>query len=308
MTLWGFDYSWARPSASFLKSNGCQFVCRYLSWLPNGKCIDRAEFQFLLNLGVAVVLNWEYYAEDMIRGANHYADGQTHAREAERQRKALGAPECPIYFSADFDATPGQQAAINSYLDGVASIIGRDRTGIYASYYCVERTLAAGKAKWAWQTYAWSGGNVSNKAHLLQYQNGVLGGGYDRCRSLKDNFGQITKSGVANTDGASWMSNATDFAAVLKDKTVRAALVDAIAHTDGAFKSPYGTPTNPEYTLESILLDLAKRLDSQATRITELEAKVAAPVVAVDQATVDAAVQAAFAAAVTKLNVEVKAA
>ena len=201
MTYWGWDYAWYRPSNSQLKSNGVQFVCRYLSWLPNDKVIDRAEYQNLLSQGVSVVLNWEYYAEDAIRGANHYADGQVQATEAERQRKALGAPACPIYFSADFDATPSQQTAINSWLDGVASVIGRDRTGVYGSYYVVKRSIEAGKAKWGWQTYAWSGGNIYSGAHIYQYNNGIIGGQVDQNRSLQDNFGQITPSGTVSTGG-----------------------------------------------------------------------------------------------------------
>jgi hypothetical protein len=308
MTMWGFDYSWARPNASFLSSNGCQFVCRYLSWLPNGKVIQKAEYDFLINLGIAVVLNWEYYADDMIRGSNHYADGQVHAREAERQRKAMGAPAAPIYFSADFDAQPSHQAAINSYLDGVASVIGRERTGIYASYYVIERTLSAGKALWGWQTYAWSYGNVSPKAHILQYQNGVLGGSYDRCRSLKDNFGQITKSGVADAatgSEVSWMSDFDSFKKVI--------------NTDGAIKAPdralKEAPENPSWMLSSFLREgydwdraNADAIAAVAADVKALKEAQAAPAVSVDQATIQAAVEAGVAKALESVGDTVKAA
>jgi len=37
----------------------------------------------------------------------------------------------PIYFSVDFDAQLSQQAVINDYFDGVASVLGRARTGAY---------------------------------------------------------------------------------------------------------------------------------------------------------------------------------
>jgi hypothetical protein len=318
LTLWGFDYSWARPNASFLKSNGCQFVCRYLSWLPNGKVIDKAEYDFLMSIGVAVVLNWEYYAEDMIRGANHYADGQTHAREAERQRKAMGAPAAPIYFSADFDAQPGHQAAINSYLDGVASVIGRARTGIYASYYTVERTLAAGKAMWAWQTYAWSYGNVSSRAHLYQYQNGVLGGSYDRCRSLKDDFGQITKSGVAdgnsNSGGLSWMSDVDEFKSVINtDGTIQA---PSRALAEQAATGKPVDQQNLSWSLASFLRlgydwDRSNADAIAAARKDIADLKAALPAsggVAVDQASVQAAVEAGVAKALESVPALVQAA
>jgi len=284
-----------------------QFVCRYLSWLPNGKVIDRAEFQNLLNQGIAVVLNWEYYADDAIRGSNHYSDGQVHAREAERQRIALGAPSCPLYFSADFDATPAQQAAINSYLDGVASVIGRDRVGVYGSYYVIERTLGAGKATWGWQTYAWSGGNVSSKAHLYQYLNGVMGGQADRDRSLKDNFGQITKAGVAadnsNSGGLSWMSNKSDFLALLKDADIRKELCAINWQTDGVVEDPNTIPLyestadNKEWRAASVIQNGYKLAKSGAG---------SGAAVAVDQATIEAAVEAGVAKALESVDGMVK--
>jgi hypothetical protein len=291
-----------------------QFVCRYLSWLPNGKVIDKAEFQNLLNQGIAVVLNWEYYADDAIRGSNHYADGQVQAREAERQRIALGAPVCPIYFSADFDATAGQQAAINSYLDGVASVIGRDRVGVYGSYYVIERTLGAGKAKWGWQTYAWSGGNVSSKAHLYQYLNGVMGGQADRNRSLQDNFGQITKAGVANdsnSGGLSWMSDVDSFKSVV--------------NTDGTIQAPSralaeqaatGKPANEQNTTWSMASFLrlgydwdrrnADAIAAVAADVKALKDAGAGTAVTVDQATIQAAVEAGVAKALEQVPALVK--
>jgi hypothetical protein len=285
-----------------------QFVCRYLSWLPNGKVIDKAEFQNLLNQGIAVVLNWEYYADDAIRGSNHYADGQVQAREAERQRIALGAPVCPIYFSADFDATASQQAAINSYLDGVASVIGRDRVGVYGSYYVIERTLGAGKAKWGWQTYAWSGGNVSSKAHLYQYLNGVMGGQADRNRSLQDNFGQITKSGVADAatgSEVSWMSDFDSFKTVI--------------NTDGAIKAPdravadqvaKGEKVNQEWMLSSFLREGydwdRANADAIAAVAADVKALKAAQTLPVDQATIQAAVEAGVAKALEQVPALVK--
>ena len=72
----------------------------------------------------------------------------------------------PIYFSIDFDAQPGQQAAINAYFDGVASVLGRDRTGAYGGYGVIQRLFDDGKITWGWQTYAWSYGSWDARAHL----------------------------------------------------------------------------------------------------------------------------------------------
>lgn len=238
MTYWGWDYAWWRPTNKQLKDNGVQFVCRYLSYDTTGKNLTKSEYQNLLKQGVAVVLNWEYATDAALGGK---AQGVKDAKAAEAQRKAIGAPASPIYFSCDWDATPAQQSAINAYLDGCASVIGRARVGVYGSYYVVKRAMEAGKAEWGWCTYAWSGGQVYNKGHIYQYQNGVMGGQADRNRSLQDNFGQIKPGGTVadKSEGMlSWMSNASELAAALKDPAVKKAMAEAVLNTDGVAEDP----------------------------------------------------------------------
>lgn len=304
MTYWGWDYAWWRPSNAQLKSNGVDFVCRYISYDNTGKNITKAEYNNLLRQGVAVVLNWEYATDAAKNGWNQ---GVKDAREAERQRKALGAPAAaPIYFSCDWDATPGQQGAINNYLAGCASIIGRNRVGVYGSYYVVKRSMEAGKAKWGWCTYAWSGGNVYSKAHIYQYQNGVMGGQADRNKSLQDNFGQIKPNGtVANTEGMlDWMSNASELAAALKNDAVRKALCDAVWNKDGVVASPYGDKSNPEWMASSILNEMYLNVND-AVDAAKASSGVA---VTVDQAVVKAAVEEALKAVGPMVQAAVKSA
>lgn len=261
MTYWGWDYAWARFTDKQFKDNGVQFVCRYLSYDTTGKNLTKSEYQHLLKLGISVVLNWEYATDAALKG---YAQGVKDAKAAEAQRKAIGAPAAPIYFSCDWDASPGQQAAINAYLDGCASVVGRDRVGVYGSYYVVKRSMEAGKAKWGWQTYAWSGGQIYSKAHIYQYQNGVMGGQADRNRSLQDNFGQIKPGGTVadNAEGMlSWMSNASELAAALKDPAVRKALADGVWNTDNVVKSPVGNETNPYWYASSVMNEMYKNVN-----------------------------------------------
>jgi hypothetical protein len=261
MTYWGWDYAWWRPTNKQLKDNGVQFVCRYLSYDTTGKNLTKSEYQNLLKQGVAVVLNWEYQTDAALRGKSQ---GVADAKAAEAQRKAIGAPAAPIYFSCDWDASPGQQAAINAYLDGCASVVGRDRVGVYGSYYVVKRSMEAGKAKWGWCTYAWSGGNVYSKAHIYQYQNGVMGGQADRNKSLQDNFGQIKPGGTVadKAEGMlSWMSNASELAAALKDPAVRKALADGVWNTDNVVKSPVGNETNPYWYASSVMNEMYKNVN-----------------------------------------------
>jgi len=193
----GVDYSFARPSPSGLRNEGYQFAARYLSWLPNSKVLSGGEAGALRNAGVDIVLVWEYTAHDALGG---YGDGVTQAQEAQRQANALGMPAGrPIYFSVDFDAREDQQGALNSYFDGVASVLGRERTGAYGGYYVIKRLFDAGKIGFGWQAYAWSGGQWDGRAQLRQVQNGITAAGNGGCcdldYSVAADFGQWAGSG-----------------------------------------------------------------------------------------------------------------
>ena len=189
----GVDYSFARPSPSGLHGAGYTFAARYFSYDnsgTHGKILFEGEANALLAAGVDIVSNWEYAADDALGG---YNAGVNDAKVAEGQAAAAGAPAArPIYFSVDFDATPGQQAPINDYMDGVASVLGRTRTGAYGGYYVIKRLFDAGKITWGWQTYAWSGGQWDPRAQLRQIQNGVTiaGGDCDIDEAEADDFGQ----------------------------------------------------------------------------------------------------------------------
>jgi hypothetical protein len=192
--MFGVDYSVGFPGATGLKNAGVKFICRYLSPFGNSKNISASEAKAALSAGIAVVLVWETTADRMLSGS---AAGASDARAASAMASSLGMAGIPLYFACDFDSTAGQQTAINAYLDGVASAIGRSRTGIYGGYWPVKRALDAGKAAYAWQTYAWSGGNWDSRAHIQQYQNGVRVAGIDvdLDRSMKTDFGQWPRPG-----------------------------------------------------------------------------------------------------------------
>jgi len=197
-TARGVDYAWGRPGGATLHAQGYSFAARYLSYDTSGKNISAAEATSLRNAGVDVVVVWEWGANDVTKG---YNEGVTEAREAERQALAAGMPAGrPIYFAIDFDEQASQQAVVNAYFDGVASVIGRNRTGAYAGYYAIKRLFDAGKITYGWQTYAWSGGNWDPRAQLRQTKNGVTIGGVD-CdldSAVAADFGQWGYHGGGN--------------------------------------------------------------------------------------------------------------
>lgn len=193
MPLLGLDYSGGRPGGKAIAAAGYGFVVRYLTGggarLP-GKLLTAAEYADLQAHTIAIVANWETTANRMKAG---YDAGRNDARRADAALRRLGHPAGrPVYFSADFDATPSDQVAIDSYLNGVSDVIGQDRTGVYGSYYVVKRCHGNGTARWGWQTGAWSGGQREPRAHIYQRIGTVTVGGVecDVNEALQADFGQ----------------------------------------------------------------------------------------------------------------------
>lgn len=186
----GVDYAWGRPSIDALKAAGAKFVCRYLSHDTTGKNLTRGEADQLSAAGIWIVVVWETSARRALAGAK---GGIADAEDAAAQARACGMPEGrPIYFAVDWDATQAQQVAINGYLDGAASVLGRARVGIYGGHGPVARALDAGKARWAWQTLAWSAGRWDSRAHIRQYaiEQRLGGADVDYNRATRTDFGQ----------------------------------------------------------------------------------------------------------------------
>ena len=187
----GVDYSWYRPTRAELA--GVQVVARYLvpaSW-GSGKALTAAEAAWLLAQGKTILLNWEW---SPVAARGGYAAGVRDARLAELARAEVGAPPVVIYLSADWDVQPAEVPAVLAYLAGAASVIGRDRVGVYGGYRAVAAALGAGY-RWGWQTAAWSRGRWDPRAHYRQTANSALWGGQgDRDASTGDVGGWWTGS------------------------------------------------------------------------------------------------------------------
>lgn len=196
--MFGVDYAFSpHPSILALRSAKAKFVVRYISNIPandhNGKNLVAAEARALKAARIGIVVVVEYYAKRMLEGQ---ARGREDALHADSVVKSLGMPGLPIYFAADWDASPADQPGMNAYLEGAASAIGVKRVGLYGGYYPIKRSFDAGKIAYGWQTYAWSGGLWDSRAQLRQYRNSVTLGGasvdYDESahEGPIDDFGQ----------------------------------------------------------------------------------------------------------------------
>ncbi len=200
----GLDYV-SGPSIAALKAAGVTFVCRYLSSvneLTKVKLLTPTEADTLLKADIAIVSNYEWYAERVLEG---YQSGQQDAQIAASQHHACGGPpDSPIYFSVDMDL---QGPEVVNYFHGVHSVLPLSRIGAYGSYRVMKFLLDNHLITWAWQTYAWSGGQWEPRRHIEQYENGMSIGGasVDYNHALTTDFGQwrtITMIDLSNADVA----------------------------------------------------------------------------------------------------------
>src|SRR6266699_5978030 len=198
--MFGLDYV-SGPSIADLKAirvngNPVTFVCRYTGYfsgykidevaLPQGKCLTPSEATALNKAGIAVVSNWEWYANRAVAGR---AAGEWDAGEADKIHRACGGPaNRPIHFSVDVNV-PGQEEI--TYFQGVASVIGLHRTGAYGSDRVLKYLFDNNLIAWGWQTYAWSSGAWEPRAHIQQYENNMnlAGHSVDYNKSIKSDFG-----------------------------------------------------------------------------------------------------------------------
>jgi hypothetical protein len=192
----GVDYSYDAPDLRCLVSRGYEFVARYLSRGDSQKNITESEYQDLLRHGLSVVLVYQDGTSDMLKGS---AEGRKDALAAESKAASIGWPRHrPIYFALDQD-TAGFDAdnwdACRNYLEAASHVLGVRRVGVYGSYAAIQ-ILCPQYAPWGWQTYAWSRGRISKKAHFRQHKNGVTlcGGTVDLNETYKSDFGQFPMS------------------------------------------------------------------------------------------------------------------
>lgn len=204
----GLDYSAGRPGGAAIRAAGYGFAVRYLdNGLGGSRAnLTAAEVADLQANGVAVALVWERKllppAPD--RATQGRAAGAADAAAAKAAAAAVGLAGLPIYFAVDFDipdyapANPDPLAKLGPvgvYFGGVRSVLPIGQVGVYGGYWAVKRVLDAGLASIAWQTVAWSGGNVDPRIALYQRLGTVNVGGVD-CdvdEARQPNFGQNTQ-------------------------------------------------------------------------------------------------------------------
>jgi hypothetical protein len=196
------DYAAGVIPASQIKAAGAVGAIRYVSdrrpggaWML-GKPIQLAEARDLHDGGLKIVSCYQFGkggSSDWLGGA---AAGMQHAKRGLELHTAAGGPAgAPIYASIDDDPSPEQyKNQIAPYLRSWESVVGHQRTGVYANSKTIDWAVHDGLGAYFWQ-HNWGSpkGYAHPAAHLHQVEidkRTVGGVGVDINEILKPQFGQ----------------------------------------------------------------------------------------------------------------------
>lgn len=263
---YGVDYAWTHPPVSSLKTAGVRFVMRYLSH-DASKNLSRSEADSLASAGIWSGVVWETTAN---RAGAGRAAGTADARDAAAGATACGMPSSrPVYFAVDYDADPAEVAP---YFQGVASVLGLNRTGVYGGYRVVKYLLDHGLARWAWQTRAWSAGRWDDRAHIRQGAYVTIGGiQCDANTSMKTDFGQWMPGRTPEADVALTTDDVNKVAAAVWSADVIPAARPPHANDDYA-KNP---TWSAKYAMQAAVEAARTACDPAPVALTLTDAQVA---------------------------------
>lgn len=177
----GFDCATplTKATAESFKSNGYDFVCRYLVPATSAwKALTKAEADIIQAAGMYIVSVYETTADRALGGR---AAGLIDGAIAVKCAAEVGQPKgSTIYGAVDFAPTPAQMKTVVEYIRGFNDAMPEFSTGVYGSFDVVNAVKAAGAASHLWQTYAWSRGQLAD-VQIYQWQNGEQ---YDEDKSF----------------------------------------------------------------------------------------------------------------------------
>ncbi|WP_156745999.1 DUF1906 domain-containing protein [Mycobacterium sp. 1423905.2] len=196
------DYAAGVIPASEIKAAGAVGAIRYVSdrrpggnWML-GKPIQISEARDLNGGGLKIVSCYQYgkgSSSDWLGGG---PAGLQHAkRGADLHAQAGGPASAPIYASIDDNPSLDQyKNQVVPYLRSWESVIGHQRTGLYANSTTIDWALHDGLCSYFWQ-HNWGSpkGYTHPAAHLHQVEidkRKVGGVGVDINEILKPQFGQ----------------------------------------------------------------------------------------------------------------------
>jgi hypothetical protein len=194
------DYSAGRLTGAQIKAYndepepGARYVgaVRYAgSAGQQGKEATKAELDSYVSNDLGVALVYET-TSGWWRGGRNAGVAAAKAIKADATAWGYWGKIRAYIFTADEDVTPATLPLFKAAIAGAVSVLGYDLVGAYGEADVIEACVGGKLCRWGWQTRAWSGGRVSQHAHLLQLVGYVYPGGFDADRSLvlKEDWGQ----------------------------------------------------------------------------------------------------------------------
>ena len=196
------DYSAGVLSAGAIKASGAAGAIRYVSdrrpgaeWML-GKPLQPAEARDLQENGLTLVSCYQFGKQATADWLGGQDAGVDHAKRGAQLHTAAGGPDsAPIYASIDDNPSYEQyKEQVAPYLRGWQSVIGPERTGVYANSKTIEWALQDGLGSCFWQHNYGSPGGVAHPAanlHQVEIDRRTVGGvGVDINEILQPQFGQ----------------------------------------------------------------------------------------------------------------------
>lgn len=196
------DYSAGVLPAAQIRAAGAAGAIRYVSdrrpgadWML-GKPIQLAEARDLHENGLTIVSCYQFGKQATADWLGGHDAGVEHARRGAQLHAAAGGPDsAPIYASIDDNPSYEQyKEQVAPYLRGWASVIGPQRTGVYANSKTIEWAIQDGLGSCFWQHNFGSPGGVAHPAanlHQVEIDRRQVGNvGVDVNEILKPQFGQ----------------------------------------------------------------------------------------------------------------------
>nr|WP_125079273.1 DUF1906 domain-containing protein [Mycobacterium sp. P7213] len=196
------DYSAGVLPADAIKASGAAGAIRYVSdrrpgadWML-GKPMQLAEARDLQENGLTVVSCYQFGKQATADWLGGHDAGVDHAKRGAQLHTVAGGPDsAPIYASIDDNPSFEQyKEQVAPYLRGWQSVIGPERTGVYANSKTIEWALQDGLGSCFWQHNFGSPGGVAHPAanlHQVEIDRRTVGGiGVDINEILAPQFGQ----------------------------------------------------------------------------------------------------------------------
>lgn len=209
------DFSAAQIDPQAIRQAGYEAVINYVSearpsasWMKAVKPMSAAYAAKLRAAGIEIVSNYQYgktgdATPSDWRGG--YDAGVLHGKKALANHFAAGGPGWrPCYAPCDDNPTADEvDRLVLPFIQGWASVWGKEWTGIYCNRQTWERLKARGApVTWFWQHF-WDGGSGDKRARIhpdarmaqLRIDQDQVGGvGVDHNVLLADDYGQWSKS------------------------------------------------------------------------------------------------------------------